>query len=50
MKLQNSDYVNLKAIRYDDEAETVVESILAGIAMIVLIFVMCTALYLVAPV
>lgn len=50
MKLQNNDYVNLKAIRYSDDAETIMESFLAGIAMIVLICVGCTALLLVAPV
>lgn len=50
MKLQNNDYVDLKAIRYTDDSETILESFLAGIAMIILIFVGCTALFLVAPV
>lgn len=49
MKLQNTDFANLKAIRCS-ESETWLESFLAGIAMIVLIIVCCVALFLVAPV
>lgn len=49
MKLQNTDFVNSKAIHYT-ETETILESFLACVAMVALIAVGCTLLFLVAPV
>lgn len=48
MKLQNSDFVNIKVSHC--ETETILESFLAGVAMVVLIAVGCAVLFLVAPV